>query len=233
MLIYCEMNTEQRRIYDLYEKEVRDFISATDEDEIHNKSMHVLTGLTRLRQICNSPVLLKDGHSGDHAVKIEILTEQIENKSREHKILVFSQFVEMLDLIKGKLDEKNIRYEYLTGQTRNRGAKVQHFQNNEEVRVFLISLKAGGTGLNLTEADYVYLVDPWWNPAVENQAIDRSYRIGQTKNVVAVRMICSGTIEEKNDDPAEEKRKKLAQDLITTETSFFSSLSKDDLLSIL
>ncbi|OPC64743.1 DNA helicase [Elizabethkingia bruuniana] len=232
MLIYCEMNTEQRRIYDLYEKEVRDFISATDEDEIHNKSMHVLTGLTRLRQICNSPVLLKDGHSGDHAVKIEILTEQIENKSKEHKILVFSQFVEMLDLIKAKLDEKNIRYEYLTGQTRNRGAKVQHFQNNEEVRVFLISLKAGGTGLNLTEADYVYLVDPWWNPAVENQAIDRSYRIGQTKNVVAVRMICSGTIEEKMMN-LQKKKKKLAQDLITTETSFFSSLSKDDLLSIL
>ncbi|HFK5575457.1 TPA: DEAD/DEAH box helicase, partial [Elizabethkingia anophelis] len=232
MLIYCEMNTEQRRIYDLYEKEVRDFISATDEDEIHNKSMHVLTGLTRLRQICNSPVLLKDGHSGDHAVKIEILTEQIENKSREHKILVFSQFVEMLDLIKAKLDEKNICYEYLTGQTRNRGAKVQHFQNNEEVRVFLISLKAGGTGLNLTEADYVYLVDPWWNPAVENQAIDRSYRIGQTKNVVAVRMICSGTIEEKMMN-LQKKKKKLAQDLITTETSFFSSLSKDDLLSIL
>ena len=232
MLIYCEMNTEQRRIYDLYEKEVRDFISATDEDEIHNKSMHVLTGLTRLRQICNSPVLLKDGHSGDHAVKIEILTEQIENKSKEHKILVFSQFVEMLDLIKAKLDEKSIRYEYLTGQTQNRGAKVQHFQNNEEVRVFLISLKAGGTGLNLTEADYVYLVDPWWNPAVENQAIDRSYRIGQTKNVVAVRMICSGTIEEKMMN-LQKKKKKLAQDLITTETSFFSSLSKDDLLSIL
>ena len=232
MLIYCEMNTEQRRIYDLYEKEVRDFISATDEDEIHNKSMHVLTGLMRLRQICNSPVLLKDGHSGDHAVKIEILTEQIENKSKEHKILVFSQFVEMLDLIKAKLDEKSIRYEYLTGQTRNRGAKVQHFQNNEEVRVFLISLKAGGTGLNLTEADYVYLVDPWWNPAVENQAIDRSYRIGQTKNVVAVRMICSGTIEEKMMN-LQKKKKKLAQDLITTETSFFSSLSKDDLLSIL
>lgn len=232
MLIYCEMNTDQRRIYDLYEKEVRDFISATDEDEIHNKSMHVLTGLTRLRQICNSPVLLKDGHSGDHAVKIEILTEQIENKSKEHKILVFSQFVEMLDLIKAKLDEKSIRYEYLTGQTQNRGAKVQHFQNNEEVRVFLISLKAGGTGLNLTEADYVYLVDPWWNPAVENQAIDRSYRIGQTKNVVAVRMICSGTIEEKMMN-LQKKKKKLAQDLITTETSFFSSLSKDDLLSIL
>ena len=232
MLIYCEMNTDQRRIYDLYEKEVRDFISATDEDEIHNKSMHVLTGLTRLRQICNSPVLLKDGNSGDHAVKIEILTEQIENKSKEHKILVFSQFVEMLDLIKAKLDEKSIRYEYLTGQTQNRGAKVQHFQNNEEVRVFLISLKAGGTGLNLTEADYVYLVDPWWNPAVENQAIDRSYRIGQTKNVVAVRMICSGTIEEKMMN-LQKKKKKLAQDLITTETSFFSSLSKDDLLSIL
>jgi len=232
MVIYCEMNAEQRRIYDNYEQELREFISATDDDEITKNSMHVLTGLTKLRQICNSPVLLKEGHSGDNAVKIEILTEQIENKSKEHKILVFSQFVGMLDLVKAELEQKNIPFEYLTGQTKNRGAKVQNFQTNDEVRVFLISLKAGGVGLNLTEADYVYLIDPWWNPAIENQAIDRSHRIGQTKNVVAVRLICTSTVEEKIMN-MQKKKHKLAQDLIKTDASFFNNLSKDELLEIL
>src|SRR5690606_10059389 len=103
MIIYCAMNTEQCRINDSYERELREFISATDQSEIHKNSMHVLTGLTKLRQICNSPVLLKEGHSGDNAIKIEVLTEQIENQSKEHKILVFSQFVGMLDLIKAEL----------------------------------------------------------------------------------------------------------------------------------
>lgn len=232
MVIYCDMNTEQRKVYDTYERELREFISATNDEEIHRNSMHVLTGLTKLRQICNSPVLLKEGHSGDNAVKIEVLTEQIENKSKEHKILVFSQFVGMLDLIKAELIARNIPFEYLTGQTKDRGAKVQNFQTNENVRVFLISLKAGGVGLNLTEADYVYLVDPWWNPASENQAIDRSYRIGQTKNVVAVRLICKNTVEEKIMN-MQKKKSKLAQDLITTDNSFFNSLSKNDLLDIL
>ncbi|WP_312207738.1 DEAD/DEAH box helicase [Empedobacter sp.] len=232
MVIYCDMNIEQRKVYDTYERELREFISATNDEEIHKNSMHVLTGLTKLRQICNSPVLLKEGHSGDNAVKIEVLTEQIENKSKEHKILVFSQFVGMLDLIKAELIARNIPFEYLTGQTKDRGAKVQNFQTNENVRVFLISLKAGGVGLNLTEADYVYLVDPWWNPASENQAIDRSYRIGQTKNVVAVRLICKNTVEEKIMN-MQKKKSKLAQDLITTDNSFFNSLSKNDLLDIL
>lgn len=232
MVIYCEMNTEQRKVYDTYERELREFISATNDEAIHKSSMHVLTGLTKLRQICNSPVLLKEGHSGDNAVKIEVLSEQIENKSKEHKILVFSQFLGMLDLIKAELLERNISFEYLTGQTKDRGASVQNFQTNEDVRVFLISLKAGGVGLNLTGADYVYLVDPWWNPASENQAIDRSYRIGQTKNVVAVRLICKDTVEEKIMN-LQKKKSQLAQDLITTDRSFFNSLSKNDLLDIL
>src|SRR5690606_4772926 len=114
--------------------------------------MHVLTGLTKLRQICNSPVLWKKGHAAENAVKVEIILEQIQNKSKEHKILVFSQFVEMLDLIRAELEKRNISFEYLTGQSKERGKKVNNFQNNEEVRVFLISLKAGGVGLNLTEA---------------------------------------------------------------------------------
>jgi len=232
MTIYCEMNAEQRRIYDTYERELREFISATNDDQMLKSSMHVLTGLTKLRQICNSPVLLKQGHSGANAVKIEVLTEQIENKSKAHKILVFSQFVGMLDLVKTELENRNISFEYLTGQTKDRGSKVHHFQTNDEVRVFLISLKAGGVGLNLTEADYVYLIDPWWNPAAENQAIDRVYRIGQDKHVVAVRLICANTVEEKI-MKLQNKKKQLAQDVIRTDAAFFQSLSKDELVDML
>ncbi|SMC39127.1 DEAD/DEAH box helicase [Chryseobacterium sp. YR221] len=231
-VIYCEMNAEQRKIYDAYEKELREFIAANDEDDLNKNSMHVLTGLTRLRQICNSPILLKEGYSGEHAVKIEILMEQILGKSKDHKILVFSQFVGMLDLIKTELERRKISFEYLTGQTKDQGQKVHNFQNNEDVRVFLISLKAGGVGLNLTQADYIYLVDPWWNPAAENQAIDRSYRIGQTKNVIAVRMICSNTVEEKILS-LQKKKNQLAQHLLKTDGAKFQGFSKQDLLEIL
>lgn len=231
-VIYCEMNAEQRRIYDAYEKELREFIAANDEDELNKNSMHVLTGLTRLRQICNSPVLLKEGYSGEHSVKIEILMEQITGKSQDHKILVFSQFVGMLDLLKAELEKREIPFEYLTGQTRDRGEKVNNFQNNENIRVFLISLKAGGIGLNLTQADYIYLIDPWWNPAAENQAIDRSYRIGQTKNVIAVRMICSNTVEEKI-LTLQKRKKHLAQQLLKADGSNFQGFSKQELMNTL
>ncbi|KAA2222810.1 DEAD/DEAH box helicase [Chryseobacterium sediminis] len=231
-VIYCEMNTEQRKIYDAYEKELREFIAANDDDDLNKNSMHVLTGLTRLRQICNSPVLMKEGYSGENAVKIEILMEQILGKSKDHKILVFSQFVGMLDLIKTELERHSIQFEYLTGQTKDRGEKVANFQKNDDIRVFLISLKAGGVGLNLTQADYIYLVDPWWNPAAENQAIDRSYRIGQTKNVIAVRMICSNTVEEKI-LMLQKKKKQLAQNLLTTDGKKLQGLSKQDLMDLL
>ena len=231
-VIYCEMNAEQRRIYDAYEKELREFIAANDDDDLNKNSIHVLTGLTRLRQICNSPVLIKEGYSGENAVKIEILMEQILGKSKDHKILVFSQFVGMLDLLKPELERYGIPFEYLTGQTKDRGRKVANFQENEEIRVFLISLKAGGVGLNLTQADYIYLIDPWWNPATENQAIDRSYRIGQTKNVIAVRMICSNTVEEKI-LTLQKKKKLLAQNLLKTDGTKFPGLSKQDLMDIL
>lgn len=194
--------------------------------------MHILQGITRLRQICNSAELLKDDKFyGNASAKMETLLEQIEGKAPNHKILVFSQFVGMLDLIREELRERGIAYEYLTGQTRNRSAVVNSFQDNPEVRVFLISLKAGGVGLNLTKADYVYIVDPWWNPAVENQAIDRTYRIGQEKNVVAVRLICPDTIEEKI-MKLQETKKDLVGDLIKTETSIYKSLSKKDLLGL-
>ena len=233
MVLYCEMGAEQRGVYDAYEKEFREFIAATSQDELNKSSMHVLKGITKLRQICDSPLLLEgEKLPGSMSAKIDTLIEQIESKSPKHKILVFSQFVTMLNLIKQELDTRGIKYAYLTGATRNREVEVNEFQNNSEVRVFLISLKAGGTGLNLTAADYVYLVDPWWNPAIENQAIDRCYRIGQEKHVVAVRLICPDTIEDKMMH-LQESKKELANTLIHTDTSIFKSLTRNDLLGML
>ena len=232
--IYCEMGEAQRKVYAAYEKELRDYILLKKEErEDAGNSVHVLAGLTRLRQICDSPLLLNEGQSSDiQSAKIDVLMEQIEHKSPHHKILIFSQFVSMLDLIRNELEKRGISFEYLTGQVKNRGSIVNEFQQNEQVRVFLISLKAGGTGLNLTEADYVYLVDPWWNPAVENQAIDRCYRIGQKKNVFAVRLICPGTVEEKI-MKLQQSKLKLSSDLIRTDASFFSRLTEKDLIGLL
>ncbi|ACU02657.1 SNF2-related protein [Pedobacter heparinus DSM 2366] len=232
MVIYCEMGTEQREVYEAAVQDIKEYIEGKAEDELAKSSMYVLQGITRLRQICNSATLLKDDKFyGNASSKMEVLLEQIESKSPNHKILVFSQFVGMLDLIRAQLGERGIAHEYLTGQTRNRQQVVNSFQDNPEIRVFLISLKAGGVGLNLTRADYVYLVDPWWNPAVENQAIDRTYRIGQEKNVVAVRLICPDTIEEKIMKLQNTKRD-LVDDLIKTDVSIYKTLSKKDLLGL-
>lgn len=232
MVLYCEMDGDQRKVYDTYKNEIREKILGNHEDSPENKSMLVLQGLTKLRQICNSPALLSDEESyGSSSAKMNVLLEEIVTKSKNHKILVFSQFVGMLDLIRVELDKLEISHEYLTGQTKDREQKVHAFQNDSEIRVFLISLKAGGTGLNLTEADYVYLVDPWWNPAVENQAIDRCYRIGQKKNVVAVRLISPNTIEEKIMLMQENKRE-LAENIIKTDTNILKSLNQEDLLGL-
>ncbi|QNN43193.1 DEAD/DEAH box helicase [Pedobacter roseus] len=233
IVLYCEMGEEQREVYEANKKEIQDFILGKQEDDLPKSSMHVLKSITTLRQICNSAALLADGKSYLQASsKIDVLMEQIESKAGNHKILVFSQFVTMLDLIKKQLQNRGIRYEYLTGQTRKREEVVTSFQQNADIPVFLISLKAGGTGLNLTEADYVYLVDPWWNPAVENQAIDRAYRIGQHKNVMAVRLICPDTIEEKI-MKLQATKKDLVKDLIQTDGSLFKNMTKKELLGLL
>ena len=143
--------------------------------------------------------------------------------------MVFSQFLGMLALIRAKLEELGVKYEYFDGSTSapDREKAIQSFQNDDTVRVFLISLKAGGVGLNLTAADYVYIVDPWWNPAVEQQAIDRTHRIGQTKNIFAYRMICKDSIEDKILQ-LQEKKKTLAKELITDDSSFTKTLTKED-----
>ena len=235
LVLYCEMKTAQRRIYDLYEKEFREFISAKDGDEIRKSPMHVLKGLTKLRQICNSSKLLQGEELtvAEDSAKIEMLVEQIQHKKEQHKIIVFSQFVSMLDLIRHALNKNGIPTLMLTGQSKNRGQLVSEFQSNQDLRVFLISLKAGGTGLNLTAADVVYLVDPWWNPAVEQQAIDRIYRIGQQKQVTAVRLISPDTVEDKIQQ-LQQHKKEISSSILEEGGSLNAFyLDKDYLLDIL
>ncbi len=232
-VLYSEMGVEQRKIYEAYEKEFRDFVSALSGEELDNSPMHVLRGLTRLRQICNSPALLPDGMLNTAvSAKVELLKEQVRDKAPYHKVVIFSQFVSMLHLIGHMLDDIGIGYVSLTGSTRARERVVNAFQEDPQVRVFLVSLKAGGTGLNLTAAEVVYLVDPWWNPAVENQAIDRVHRIGQEKKVVAYRLVTPDTVEEKVLQLQATKRA-LADGLVGSGDSFFRTLDREGLLGLL
>ena len=234
-IIYCEMDSEQRKVYEAFRNKYRDFLlNKIEEDGLGKSAIYIIEGLTKLRQICDSPKLLPgDEDYGDSSIKIKELIRHIKEKTSNHKILVFSQFVKMLKLIETQIKKEKIQYEYLDGQDKKdkRQESVENFQNNADVRVFLISLKAGGTGLNLTEADYVYIVDPWWNPAVENQAIDRTHRIGQEKKVIAYRMICKDTIEEKIMQH-QAKKKKIASDIISTEEGFVKNLTKDDISAL-
>ena len=218
-ILYCDMGTAQRKLYDATKKRYREqLLHQIAADGIEKSQLHILDGLLKLRQICNSPALLADREDyGDDSAKLDLLLENIKEKTGAHKILVFSSFVKMLGLIQARLDAENIPYEYLDGQTRDRKAKVENFQTNDAVRVFLISTKAGGTGLNLTEADYVFIVDPWWNPAVENQAIDRSHRIGQEKHVMAYRIICKNSIEEKI-LALQDKKRRIAESIISVDS---------------
>lgn len=231
MILWCEMGDEQRRIYDAYRNDYRDKILGTiDNQGLGRSQLTILQGLMKLRQICDSPAILNEEEVFEnHSIKIDELAREITEDMSDHKALVFSQFLGMLALIRQKLDALGVKYEYFDGSTSapDREKAIQNFQNNDEVRVFLISLKAGGVGLNLTAADYVYIVDPWWNPAVEQQAIDRTHRIGQTKNIFAYRMICKDTIEDKI-LKLQEKKKALAKDLISDESGFVKSLTKED-----
>jgi len=230
-ILFCEMEDKQRNVYEAYRNSYRDkILGVIDEQGVGRSQLTILQGLMKLRQICDSPAILnEDEKYPNDSIKLEELTREITENIGEHKALVFSQFLGMLSLIKQKLKENNIEFEYFDGSTSpsDREKAIQNFQTNENCRVFLISLKAGGVGLNLTAADYVYIVDPWWNPAVEQQAIDRTHRIGQTKNIFAYRMICKDTIEDKILQLQERKRA-LAKELISDDQTFVKSLSKED-----
>ncbi len=230
-VLFCEMEDEQRKIYDAYRNDFRDQILGTIETQgIQKSQLTILQGLMKLRQICDSPAILNETEKfPNHSIKLDELARELSEDMSNHKALVFSQFLGMLALIRKKLEELGIKYEYFDGSTSapDREKAIQSFQNDDTVRVFLISLKAGGVGLNLTAADYVYIVDPWWNPAVEQQAIDRTHRIGQTKNIFAYRMICKDTIEDKILQLQDRKRA-LAKELIADDATFVKSLTRED-----
>jgi non-specific serine/threonine protein kinase len=226
------MEAGQRKLYD----ETRDYYRALllkliEEEGVNKSRFKVLEGLLRLRQICNHPRLVKAATKIQSA-KFELLIETLVTLHAEgHKALVFSQFVKMLKLTEAELKKRKIAYAYLDGSTTNRQARVDTFQADAAIPFFLISLKAGGVGLNLTAADYVIHVDPWWNPAVEMQATDRTHRIGQDKPVFVYKLITRDSVEEKILELQERKRRLVTQ-LITTESGFLKSLSSDDIATL-
>jgi superfamily II DNA or RNA helicase len=232
-VIYCDMSEDQAAYYEKTKSAYRnDLLQSMDDGTFAQKQVQLLQGLTALRQLANHPVMI-DGEYMSDSGKFENVIHTLDNVLKGgHKVLVFSQFVKHLDIFKKHFEAENIPFAYLDGSTRNRGEIVSEFQQNTELKVFLISIKAGGVGLNLTQADYVFILDPWWNPAVEQQAIDRTHRIGQDKKVFIYKFIAKDTVEEKI-LALQNRKKSLANSLITTEESFFKSLSKEDIRDIL
>jgi len=208
-VVYCKMSVSQEKIYEAEKSKIRnEILDKINQGQTAKKmSVNILQAMLRLRQIANHPSLC-NLDSDDGSGKFDEIIRGIENVIDEgHKVLIFSSFVSHLEIIKEHLETTGIRYAYLTGETRNRESMVSDFQKNENIPVFLISIKAGGVGLNLTQADYVFIIDPWWNPAVEEQAISRSHRMGQENKVFVYRFISENTIEEKIQTLQQEKNK--------------------------
>ena len=234
MTLSVELDGEQRRLYEELRDHYRQsLLGAVKEQGLGKQRMHVLEALLRLRQAACHPALLGEDNAEIQSAKVEALVPRLKELIDEgHKALVFSQFTSFLGLVRDRLDEEGIAHEYLDGRTRDRGERVERFQNTPELGVFLISLKAGGLGLNLTSADYVFLLDPWWNPAVEAQAIDRSHRVGQERQVFAYRLIARDTIEEKIAE-LQKKKTELADAVLNQDESVVSGLSVEDVERLL
>ena len=227
-ILYCEMGEEQQQKYDEIKEYYRNQL-LIDSDEKGAGGIQVLAALLRLRQMACHPGLIDPDQTTSPSVKLDVLMSQVDELVAEgHKVLIFSQFRSFLQLVRQQLEYKHLKYAYIDGTVKDRAAEVDYFQNNKEVSTFLISLKAGGVGLNLTEADYVFILDPWWNPSAEAQAVDRAYRIGQKRNVFAYRMICKGTVEEKILE-IKQRKQKVADSLINDTPLSVSDLSKEDL----
>jgi non-specific serine/threonine protein kinase len=227
-ILYTDLEPAQRKIYQHTRNYYRGLLlGMLEESDLNDIRMKILEGLLRLRQVCIHPQLVEPTYQGPSA-KFELLLETMETlRAENHKALIFSQFVQTLTLLRKEMDQRDMRYAYLSGQTHDRQKQVDLFQNDPEVPFFLISLKAGGLGLNLTAADYVLLLDPWWNPAVEMQAADRAHRIGQDKPVFIYKFIARETVEEKILQLQERKRE-LVEQLISAEGGFFKALTKED-----
>ena len=232
-VLYSQMEGEQKRLYAASAQALREKLMEGDEKSLGKERMQILAELMRLRQICCEPSLCFDKYKGGSA-KLETCMELLENGTRAgHKILLFSQFTSMLELIAKRLSKEKIEFHMLTGATpgRERIQMVSDFQK-DNVKVFLISLKAGGTGLNLTAADVVIHYDPWWNVAAQNQATDRAHRIGQENQVTVFKLITRHTIEE-NILKLQERKQNLADTVVTEGTGAFGGLTREDLLSML
>jgi SNF2 family DNA or RNA helicase len=197
-VIYCEMSEMQQKFYESEKSSIRNSIMENIANQGYDRSaIAIFRGLTRLRQLANHPNMVDD-YIGSDSGKFEEIIRSIDSIVAEgHKILIFSSFVKHLKIVANYLKGSEIPFEMLTGSTINRKEVVDHFQTDLSVKVFLISIKAGGVGLNLTAADYIFILDPWWNPAVENQAVSRAHRIGQDKNIFVYRFITLETVEEK------------------------------------
>ena len=232
--IFCELGEAQRKAYDDLREHYRLELSGRIGRMGMGKSrIAVLEALLRLRQTACHPGLVDPKLIDDPGAKLETLLEQLDEVLAEgHKVLVFSQFTSFLAILRRQLDARSIPYEYLDGKTTDRQARVAHFQEDPECRLFLVSLKAGGQGLNLTAADYIYILDPWWNPAVEAQAVDRAHRIGQTRRVFAYRLIARDTVEEKI-LALQDRKRELAESIVRADESLITSLTADDVEMLL
>ncbi len=228
--VFCELAPAQRAIYE----ELRDYYRRSLKEKVADRGLGkskiiVLEALLRLRQAACHPALIHAKYGRKPSAKLDLLLQQVEDVTAEgHKVLVFSQFTSFLALVRRRLELRKITHEYLDGRTSNRAARVKRFQEDPKCPVFLISLKAGGVGLNLTAADYVILLDPWWNPAVEAQAIDRTHRIGQTRKVFAYRLVAKDTVEERILD-LQAKKRDLADSIIRADSSLIRTLTSNDL----
>jgi superfamily II DNA or RNA helicase len=229
-VLWCEMGEDQMAVYNRIKHQIRDSIFLDIKAGGFDKSkLNILQGILKLRQVCGSPELLAEDTDSNEAIKIDMLMAELDNL-KKNKTLVFSQFKGMLHLIAEQCRKKGISYFHFDGDTpiAERSAMVNKFQSEEDTtRVFLISLKSGNAGLNLTAADYVFLIDPWWNTAVQQQAIDRTHRIGQTKSVFAYKMICKDTIEERIIE-LQQRKQSLSDELISAEEGFVKSLTEAD-----
>ena len=215
-VIYCNMTEEQKSLYEEEKSKVRNSIMERIENTKEKPTILAIEGLNKLRQIANHPVLI-DKNYNDESGKYEEITRNIENLIAEkHKVLIFSAYVKHLNLFNDYLKKNNHPFSMLTGITKNRDQVITDFQNSADKHVFLIQIKAGGVGLNLTAADYVFIIDPWWNPAVEEQAINRAHRIGQDKKVMVYRFISAETVEEKIQQ-LKARKTELADSFINTE----------------
>ena len=229
--IYCDMTEEQNTWYKQEKNSLRNILLQHPQstDKLH--SFSVLNGILRLRQLACHPQLIFPDFTGSSGKTAQIIETFDTLRSEGHKVLIFSSFVKHLEVLAEAFQERGWKYALLTGATNDRPSEIAHFTEQKDVQAFLISLKAGGVGLNLTQADYVFIIDPWWNPAAESQAIARAHRIGQDKQVIAYRFITQGSIEEKILQLQDEKRK-LAETFVT-DSETLPALSSEQWVDLL